>query len=377
MTAPAIFHIGSFALTVSGLLNALGLTAFIALSLSVRGYTKGVPARRLMSYFVFALPAALVFARAAYCLFGTESFSGRFFAVFALHTGGYQLPAAVAGVAVSALVYAHVYGLNARKLLDLLVPGILSLIVLSRLGDISPAQSTGQIAAKGFLSGFPFTGRDLYGNARFKVSRLEAFAAAAALAVYASRFRKNLKVKREDVPGEAFAFAMASVCALLIPLEALRDGAYARVFSVPFDLFACAAGLAALLCVSAVRLWKTDVSRQYVLLRAVPGVALTALSAGLSPRAYRADPALNSFWIFLCAAAACALLYSIRSATLRRLRQKRRADRLKTDPGKAEALPNPPATGDSTKESASEAERAARSGRTSFRHSAESETADA
>lgn len=325
MTAPAIFHIGSFALTVSGLLCALGLAALIVLSLAIRGYTKGVPVRRTLPFFVFALPTALILARATYCLFGPESFSGRFFAVFALHTGGYQLTAAVAGIVISSFVYARVHHLNAKKLLDILVPGLLTLIALVRLGDIAPAQSTGQIVAKGFLANFLFTGRDLYGNARFHVSRLEAFAAIAVLAVYASRFRKNLHRETKDAPGEAFAFASASLCALMIPLEALRDGAYARLFSMPFDLVLYAAGLIALLCVSAASLWKTGVSRQFVLLRAVPGIALTILAACLSLRAYRADAALNSFWMLLLTAVACALAYSLRAATLRRVRQKKRA----------------------------------------------------
>lgn len=341
MTAPAIFHIGPVALTVSGILYALGIAALILLSLSIRGYTKGVPVKRMLPLFVFALPVALVFARAAYCLFGPESFSGRFGAVFALHTGGFQLTAAVAGIAVSALVYAHVYNLNARKLLDILVPGLLTLIALARFGDISPAQSTGQIASKGFLKNFLFTGRDLYGNARFKVSRLEAFAALAVLAVYASRFRKSLHTRMEDAPGEAFAFAVASVCALIIPIEAIRDGAYAKIFSMPFDLVACAAGLIALLCVSAAELWKTGVSRQFVLLRAVPGVALTITAMCLSLRAYEADPALNSFFILLCTVAACALTYSLRAATLRRLRQKKRAASGRTKAPSTVEAPNP------------------------------------
>lgn len=315
MTA-TLFHIGPIYITVSGVACALALTAFVFFSRLARGYTKPFHRRHLNAYFLYALPSALICSRAAWCLCNLPAFSGNALAALAVWRGGGVLTAGIIGLIACACIYAVVHGVDRALLLDALTPGMLAMASILRFG----ANATGKPVTAGMFSGALFSARDAYGIARHAVSRYEGAVLLILLLIFLYRLAR---AAGERAPGEGFVTSAVAYCALTIPLESLRDGAYARVYDMRLESLLCELALLAIIIVSAIRLRRAGAAIKYALVRALGAACMLALLAHLDFRAYAARSLeLNGLWMLVCASACAACIASMRASRVRRERAK-------------------------------------------------------
>ena len=343
MTGSVLFHIGSVYVTVYGLSCALSLAAMISLALLLqKGSSNAIPEKKLLSFFLCALPTARILSRAAYCAFSPELYAGRPLAALLFTEGGGVLTAALIGFVLAALVYSRKHRVSLGALLDAVAPGLLILAAALKLTETVPGETLGQITSSRLFRSPVFTAADAIGNARYAVSRWEGILSAIALAYGVWATLESRNQKNVSAPGSVFSGCAALYCAFQIPLEALRDGMYPRVGKMPISLILAALSLLALLAADARRLWKTDVNKRYIFLRFVPGAI--ALIAALRPGQFdAAASAAARFLSWLLPAIAVYAHFSLTAALNRRLRAAKKAEpavsESKTPAKKTDAAP--------------------------------------
>ena len=322
MTGSVLFRLGSVYVTVYGIFCALSLAAMVMLAHFLS--KSAIPEKKLLSFFIFALPAARIVSRAVYCAFSPELYSNRPLAFLLFTEGGGVLTAALIGFVLAALAYSHVHDLSAGVLLDASAPGLLILSSALRLSETTPGETLGQIATSRLFRSAVFTATDAIGNARYAISRWEGILSLAVLAYCGWQIFDSRKWKNISMPGDIFSGCAALYCAVQIPLEALRDGAYPHIDRMPIGLVLASLSLAALLAASAHKLLKTDISKRFILFRLIPGSL--ALILTLRPGQFDAapDPFARFVSWFLPAVAAYAL-FSLRAALRRRARAANKA----------------------------------------------------
>lgn len=92
---------------------------------------------------LYALPAAFLFARVAYCWFRQASFSRGLKDFFCLTDGGYSLHGALVGLLFVILLRARFSGKSAVKMLDASVPALSFAIAIGRFAGITGFEGTG------------------------------------------------------------------------------------------------------------------------------------------------------------------------------------------------------------------------------------------
>lgn len=144
-------EIGSLPIYWYGVIIAFG--ALLGLFLAVHESRKrGFPKDTIIDFVLFAVPIAIIFARAYYVAFKWGDFySSHPEKIIAIWDGGIAIHGALIGGGLTALVFCIVRGFSFWKLCDVVAPSVILGQAIGRWGNFINQEAHGDPVSKGFL----------------------------------------------------------------------------------------------------------------------------------------------------------------------------------------------------------------------------------
>ncbi len=223
-TPGIIFTLGGLRLTQYGLCIALGLLAgYLMAQYQARAY--GIRLSALRRVFLGALIGMAVGARLVYALVNFSFYGQNPGALIRLWEGGYSVMGAMLGGVIGLGASAGRRGF--RRALDVMVPALLAVLAIWRLGELATWQGRGLMLDDG-APGFPLTVANSQGRRCLAVCVYEAIAALAIMGYALPR--------RQGRPaGDVGLMCLALLGLSQVPLESMRNDDFLALGFVKID----------------------------------------------------------------------------------------------------------------------------------------------
>lgn len=138
----AAVTIGGFSIYWYGILIALGI--IIAFIYAYHRCKKtGLDTDHLINMVLFALPVAIICARAYYVLFNFDLYKDDLWSIFDIRSGGIAIYGGIIGILIVLLVYCRKKRLNIGSVLDILAIGLLIGQAIGRWGNFVNGEAFG------------------------------------------------------------------------------------------------------------------------------------------------------------------------------------------------------------------------------------------
>ena len=173
----ALFRVFGLEVTPYAMFMALG--GVLALVLALRRAKRiGVTADAVLMFAMLAVPLGLIFGRAVFCLCRiVDVFDFGFSYVFKLIYGGYSIIGVFGGVLLAAFLTKKIEYTAFTDVLDAVMPGLLVMLAVARLGEGSTMNGTGPEVTVPALQFMPLARRGMYGEYTYAVYMGEALTA--------------------------------------------------------------------------------------------------------------------------------------------------------------------------------------------------------
>ncbi len=137
-----------------GIIIATG--AYLGLWLAMRESERlGLKKDIFVDLVVFAIPAAIIFARIYYVIFEWDRYkNGSFIDMIAIWEGGIAIHGALIGAVITALIFAKVRNISFWHLADIAAPSILLGQAIGRWGNFMNQEAHGYAVSEGFYNNF-------------------------------------------------------------------------------------------------------------------------------------------------------------------------------------------------------------------------------
>lgn len=146
------FQLGPFSIYWYGVIIATGV--LLALLLANReGKRLGLPKDTFTDLLMWAVPFAIIGARAYYVIFEWDAYKSNPAKIFAIWEGGIAIHGALIGAVVTAIVFARLKGLSFWKLADIAAPSVLLGQAIGRWGNFMNQEAHGGSVTREFLEG--------------------------------------------------------------------------------------------------------------------------------------------------------------------------------------------------------------------------------
>lgn len=147
---PIFFNLGPIQIHWYGVIIASAV--IIALTLSVREGTRvGLEADNFYDYILWALPVAIIFARAYYVIFEWGYYSQHTSEIIAVWDGGIAIYGSLIGAALVMFLYCRSKFISMWTMLDVVSPTVILAQGIGRWGNFMNQEAFGRITSKGFL----------------------------------------------------------------------------------------------------------------------------------------------------------------------------------------------------------------------------------
>jgi len=147
---PIAFHLGPIAVHWYGII--IGLGALLGLWLAVReGERRGLHKDTFVDLVLFAIPIAILCARAYYVIFQWGYYSEHPDQIIQIWNGGLAIHGGLIGAVLTGIIYAKVKGLSFWKLADIAAPSILLGQAIGRWGNFMNQEAHGGAVSRAFL----------------------------------------------------------------------------------------------------------------------------------------------------------------------------------------------------------------------------------
>jgi len=134
----------NFSIYFYGVIITVGLLLAMIYGLR-RGRQFGIKSDEIIDGVLWVLPAAIIFARAYYCIFEWERFAANPVSVFNLRQGGIAIYGAVIGAGLATFIYCKVKKLKVTAILDLVALGFLIGQAVGRWGNFFNREAFGSV----------------------------------------------------------------------------------------------------------------------------------------------------------------------------------------------------------------------------------------
>lgn len=140
---PVAFEVFGIGIRWYGILISIGLVlgVLIAVRESVR---LGMDENLILDFILFAVPVAVVCARAYYVIFNWSYYQGDFMHMLNIRQGGLAIHGAVIGGAVTAYVFTRLKGMSFWKLADIAAPSLILGQAIGRWGNFINQEAYGR-----------------------------------------------------------------------------------------------------------------------------------------------------------------------------------------------------------------------------------------
>lgn len=143
-------HIGSIEIHWYGVIIAFG--ALLGLILAVRESRKrGFPKDTIVDFILFAVPIAIIFARAFYVTFEWDYYSKHPGEIIAIWHGGIAIYGALIGGGLTAVIFCKVRNLSFWKFTDIVAPSVILGQAIGRWGNFVNQEAHGHTVSRSFL----------------------------------------------------------------------------------------------------------------------------------------------------------------------------------------------------------------------------------
>ncbi|SFA88807.1 phosphatidylglycerol:prolipoprotein diacylglycerol transferase [Lentibacillus halodurans] len=141
--SPVFLDIGPLTIYWYGLIIALG--AFLGLYIATRESDRlGLQKDLMVDLVVFAIPAAIIFARIYYVIFEWDRYvGGPWWDVFAIWEGGIAIHGALIGAVLTAVIFARVKNVSFWQLVDIAAPSLILGQAIGRWGNFMNQEAHG------------------------------------------------------------------------------------------------------------------------------------------------------------------------------------------------------------------------------------------
>ncbi|UAL25922.1 prolipoprotein diacylglyceryl transferase [Bacillus paralicheniformis] len=146
---PIAFHLGPIAVHWYGII--IGLGALLGLWLAVREGERGLHKDTFVDLVLFAIPIAILCARAYYVIFQWGYYSEHPDQIIQIWNGGLAIHGGLIGAVLTGIIYAKVKGLSFWKLADIAAPSILLGQAIGRWGNFMNQEAHGEAVSRAFL----------------------------------------------------------------------------------------------------------------------------------------------------------------------------------------------------------------------------------
>ena len=147
---PIAFQLGPIAVHWYGII--IGLGALLGLWLAVReGERRGLHKDTFVDLVLFAIPIAILCARAYYVIFQWGYYSEHPDQIIQIWNGGLAIHGGLIGAVLTGIIYAKVKGLSFWKLADIAAPSILLGQAIGRWGNFMNQEAHGEAVSRAFL----------------------------------------------------------------------------------------------------------------------------------------------------------------------------------------------------------------------------------
>ncbi|MFP3125195.1 MULTISPECIES: prolipoprotein diacylglyceryl transferase [Bacillaceae] len=145
-------QLGPFPIYWYGLI--IGSGVLLGLWLAVReSERRGLPKDTFVDVVLFAVPIAILCARAYYVLFEWSYYSANPSQIINIRQGGLAIHGGLIGAMITGVVFARMRGLSFWKLTDIAAPSILLGQAIGRWGNFMNQEAHGGEVTRGFLEG--------------------------------------------------------------------------------------------------------------------------------------------------------------------------------------------------------------------------------
>ncbi|MFA8437322.1 prolipoprotein diacylglyceryl transferase [Pueribacillus sp. YX66] len=146
------FQLGPISIYWYGVIIATGV--LLALILANReGKRLGLPKDTFTDLLMWAVPFAIIGARAYYVIFEWDAYKNNPSKIFAIWEGGIAIHGALIGAVITAIVFARLKGLSFWKLADIAAPSVLLGQAIGRWGNFMNQEAHGGPVTREFLEG--------------------------------------------------------------------------------------------------------------------------------------------------------------------------------------------------------------------------------
>lgn len=146
------FQLGPISIYWYGVIIATGV--LLALILANReGKRLGLPKDTFTDLLMWAVPFAIIGARAYYVIFEWDAYKNNPAKIFAIWEGGIAIHGALIGAVITAIVFARLKGLSFWKLADIAAPSVLLGQAIGRWGNFMNQEAHGGPVTREFLEG--------------------------------------------------------------------------------------------------------------------------------------------------------------------------------------------------------------------------------
>ncbi|HEX7064186.1 MAG TPA: prolipoprotein diacylglyceryl transferase [Bacillales bacterium] len=143
-------QIGSIHIYWYGVIIAFG--ALLGLVLAVReSRRRGLPKDAIVDFLLFAVPVAIIFARAYYVIFKWEYYSRHLSEIVAIWHGGIAIHGALIGGGLTAIIFCKLRDLSFWKFTDIIAPSVILGQAIGRWGNFVNQEAHGAMVSRSFL----------------------------------------------------------------------------------------------------------------------------------------------------------------------------------------------------------------------------------
>lgn len=149
---PIAFELGSFQVHWYGIIIGIGIALGFYLA-SKEGDRLGLPQETFSDLLIWAIPIALISARAYYVLFEWDYYSQNPGAIIQIWNGGIAIHGALIGSVITAIVFSRKKKISFWKLADIAAPSIILGQAIGRWGNFINQEAHGEEVTRSFLEG--------------------------------------------------------------------------------------------------------------------------------------------------------------------------------------------------------------------------------
>ncbi|WP_082087847.1 prolipoprotein diacylglyceryl transferase [Domibacillus indicus] len=147
---PIAFELGSFQVHWYGIIIGIGIALGFYLA-SKESDRLGMPKETFSDLLIWAIPIALISARAYYVLFEWDYYSQNPGAIVQIWNGGIAIHGALIGSVITAVIFTRKRNISFWKLADIAAPSIILGQAIGRWGNFMNQEAHGEEVARSFL----------------------------------------------------------------------------------------------------------------------------------------------------------------------------------------------------------------------------------